>query len=55
MISLIVWLILLLVVLIVLKYVIDELPLPPKVKNVVLLLIGLLFILILISRVGLLM
>lgn len=52
--SLLIWLLVLLLVLVVLKYVIAELPLPANVQHVVLLIIGVVGLLLILQRLGLL-
>lgn len=52
MIALLIWLLILLIVLYVLKLVVDALPIPNNIKTIALLIIGLIFLLLIIQRLG---
>lgn len=52
MISLLIGLLILLVVLYIVKMVIDALELPPKIRNVAMAIVGLIFLLILLNQLG---
>lgn len=54
MIALVFWLLILLLVIVITKYIVDELTLPPKVKAIVWLILGVLFLLLLLNALGLL-
>lgn len=52
MIQLLIWLLILLIVLYVVKLVIDALPIPSNIKMIALLIIGLIFLLLILQRLG---
>ena len=52
MIALLIWLLILLIVLYVVKLVIDALPIPDNIKTIALLVVGLVFLLLILQRLG---